>query len=208
MAAAVVCSATIGFSAVERPNIIYIMADDQRADTLGCSGNPVLKTPNIDSLAARGIRFVNAFATSPICCVSRVTVLTGQYARRNGVNDFFTQIQDLGKTYPMMMLINTDRSKETGWEGYDFVLNREAPGVVEKSSNGWNWSKVANVNFTVRGSEMEITIPRSSLDLPDGQPLDIEFKWVDNLNRPDDIMDFHTCGDAAPSGRFNYRYHE
>ncbi|MCF7817039.1 MAG: sulfatase [Kiritimatiellales bacterium] len=103
MAVAVVCSATIGFSAVERPNIIYIMADDQRADTLGCSGNPALKTPNIDSLAAHGTRFENAFATSPICCVSRVTVLTGQYARRNGVNDFFTQIQDLGKTYPMML---------------------------------------------------------------------------------------------------------
>ncbi|MCF7817035.1 MAG: hypothetical protein K9M54_04070 [Kiritimatiellales bacterium] len=106
----------------------------------------------------------------------------------------------------MMLFINTDRSKKTGWEGYDFVLNRAAPGVLEKSSNGWNWNKIAELNFIVRGSEMEIAIPRSVLALPGGQSLDIEFKWVDNLNHPDDIMDFYTCGDAAPSGRFNYRY--
>ena len=104
----------------------------------------------------------------------------------------------------MMLFIDTDRSKETGWEGYDVVLNRSAPGVLEKSSKGWNWSKATPVDFNVTGCEMELVIPRSALELPAEQPLDIEFKWVDNLNRPGDIMGFYNCGDAAPGGRFNY----
>ena len=85
------------------PNILYIMADDQRYDTLSCNGNQVLQTPNIDFLAERGTSFRQAFATTPICCVSRVSVLTGQYARRHGVNNFFTQVPDLEKTYPSIL---------------------------------------------------------------------------------------------------------
>ncbi|QHI70070.1 sulfatase family protein [Tichowtungia aerotolerans] len=93
-------------AAEKKPNILYIMADDQRYDTLGCTGNPVLKTPNIDRLAEQGVSFSKAFATTPICCVSRVSVLTGQYARRHGVHDFFTQVPDLGKTYPGILQQN------------------------------------------------------------------------------------------------------
>jgi hypothetical protein len=43
--------------------------------------------------------------------------------------------------------------------------------------------------------------------LPPGQRLNLDFKWVDNLQRPGDIMDFYASGDVAPPGRFNYRYH-
>ena len=74
------CVAGRGYSAERPPNILYIMADDQRFDTLGCTGNPVLETPNIDKLAENGTSFSQAFATTPICCVSRVCVLTGQTA--------------------------------------------------------------------------------------------------------------------------------
>src|SRR5262249_10297517 len=54
-----------------RPNIVLLLTDDQRADCLGCAGHPILKTPNIDALAADGMRFRNAFVTTSICCVSR-----------------------------------------------------------------------------------------------------------------------------------------
>jgi arylsulfatase A-like enzyme len=103
---AVCCIAGMARTAESRPNILYIMADDQRYDTLGCTGNPVLKTPNIDKLAESGTSFTQAFATTPICAVSRVCVLTGQYARRHGMNDFATQISDLGKTYPGILQKN------------------------------------------------------------------------------------------------------
>ena len=82
------------------PNLVFILADDLRADAMGCAGNPVLLTPHLDRLAADGVRFANAFVTTPICCVSRASILTGQYARRHGVNDFRTQIRDLDATYP------------------------------------------------------------------------------------------------------------
>jgi len=83
-----------------KPNIILLLADDLRWDCLGFAGDTVIKTPNIDRLASRGVVFRNSFATSPVCAVSRAATLTGQYARRNGVHDFTTQFPDLAATYP------------------------------------------------------------------------------------------------------------
>lgn len=69
--------------ASDAPNILFILTDNQRADLLGCAGNPVIRTPNIDLLAERGVRFANAFATTPICAASRASYLTGLYERRH-----------------------------------------------------------------------------------------------------------------------------
>jgi arylsulfatase A-like enzyme len=54
-----------------RPNFVFILADDLRWDALGCQGNRIVQTPNIDALAARGVRFTNSFVTTSICCTSR-----------------------------------------------------------------------------------------------------------------------------------------
>ena len=61
----------------EKPNIVFILVDDQRNDTLGCAGHPVIKTPNIDRLAKRGVRFENMFVNTSICMASRATIFTG-----------------------------------------------------------------------------------------------------------------------------------
>jgi arylsulfatase A-like enzyme len=68
-----------------KPNFIFILTDDQRHDAMGCAGNPIVQTPNIDSLAARGVRFENAFVTLSICSPSRAACLTGRYGSANGV---------------------------------------------------------------------------------------------------------------------------
>jgi choline-sulfatase len=73
--------------AAERPNIVFFFTDDQTTSTLGCYGNPIVKTPNIDALAARGTRFENAFVSHPICWVSRTTILTGLVGRSFGTPD-------------------------------------------------------------------------------------------------------------------------
>jgi arylsulfatase A-like enzyme len=73
--------------AADRPNIVFFFADDQTTSTLGCYGNSVIQTPNIDSLAKRGVRFENAFVTQPICWVSRTQILTGLTARTYGEKD-------------------------------------------------------------------------------------------------------------------------
>ncbi|MFC1502615.1 sulfatase [bacterium] len=64
-----------------RPNILFLLVDDQRNDTLGCAGHPIIQTPVIDSLAADGVRFSNAFVTTAICAASRASILTGMYER-------------------------------------------------------------------------------------------------------------------------------
>ena len=66
------------------PNILFLQTDNQRWDALGCSGNTIIQTPNVDRLAAQGTYFPNAFATTPICAASRASILTGLYRRRHG----------------------------------------------------------------------------------------------------------------------------
>ncbi len=78
------CPATAA-EAANRPNIVFILADDLRRDALGCTGHPFVKTPNVDRLATEGVRFRNAFVTTPICLPSRASFLTGQYAHTHKV---------------------------------------------------------------------------------------------------------------------------
>ncbi len=69
----------------ERPNIILMTTDHLRADTLGCAGDEVIQTPNIDRLAARSCLFENAFSQNPVCAPSRASIMTGRYPRHHGV---------------------------------------------------------------------------------------------------------------------------
>ena len=79
-------------AATVRPNIVFILTDDQRWDALACAGNPIVRTPNLDTLAATGARFTNMFCTTSICATSRATFLTGQWERRHGIDNFRTPL--------------------------------------------------------------------------------------------------------------------
>ena len=68
----------------KRPNIIFILTDDQRWDALGVAGNSIIQTPEMDALARAGSYFKNAFSTTPICAASRASILTGLYERTHG----------------------------------------------------------------------------------------------------------------------------
>ena len=65
-------------------NVLFIMADQLRWDHLGCAGHPYLKTPNIDALAARGVRFTQAYVNSGVCGPSRMSFYTGRYPVSHG----------------------------------------------------------------------------------------------------------------------------
>jgi arylsulfatase A-like enzyme len=67
-----------------KPSIVFLLTDDQRHDAMNCAGNPIIRTPNMDWLARNGIRFENAFVTTPICAASRASIFTGLYERRHG----------------------------------------------------------------------------------------------------------------------------
>ena len=76
----------------KRRNVLFIMCDQLRFDYLSCAGHRTLKTPNIDALAARGVRFANAYVQSPICGPSRMSFYTGRYVSSHGASGNFVPL--------------------------------------------------------------------------------------------------------------------
>jgi len=102
--------------AQQPPNIVFFLTDDQTTSTIGCYGNDVIKTPNIDALARRGVRFENAFVSHSICWISRTTILTGLTGRTFGTPGN----QDLAKPETVETLysdILRNRGYRTGFYG-------------------------------------------------------------------------------------------
>lgn len=81
------CARTPSSAPARQPNVVVILVDDLRWDDIGVAGHPFAKTPNVDRLAREGARFLNAFATTPLCSPSRAAILTGMYAHTNGIID-------------------------------------------------------------------------------------------------------------------------
>ena len=126
-------------NAIEKPNIIFLLTDDQRWDAIGAMGNPIIQTPNMDRLATAGILFQNAYVTTSICCVSRASILTGQYESAHHIYDFSTDLspEEIANTYPAIL---KDAGYNLGFIGkfgighhppeqlFDFFVNSEAGG--------------------------------------------------------------------------------
>ena len=91
--------------AAKRPNILILLTDDQRWDAMGCAGNRIVQTPEMDRLAREGTRFVNAFVTSSICAASRASIFTGQYERSHHCNFNTGALRraQLEQSYPMQL---------------------------------------------------------------------------------------------------------
>ena len=111
----------------------------------------------------------------------------------------------------MWLLIDADQNAATGWQGFDFIVNRavnpDGTTWLEKNDGGWKWMKVEKIKFRVQRNELHLAIPRKALGQGDGAlPVMLDFKWADNLQQPGEVMDFYLSGDVAPEGRFKYRY--
>ena len=90
--------------AADKPmNIVVLYADDWRFDTLGCAGNPIVKTPNLDQMARDGFRFTHNCVTTAICGVSRASLLTGQWMSRHGNPAFNAFKTPWAETYPGLL---------------------------------------------------------------------------------------------------------
>ncbi len=88
----------------KRPNIIFILTDDQRWDFMSCMGHPYISTPNMDRLAKEGTRFSNMFVTTSLCSPSRASLLTGKYAHTHGVYDNRSEFDsEQNKTFPELL---------------------------------------------------------------------------------------------------------
>lgn len=121
-------------SSDSRPNIIFILTDDQRWDALGYAGNQIIKTPEMDRLAMEGVYFENAFVTTPICAASRASILTGLYERTHG---YTFQKGNLKKpymdiAYPVLLREN---GYYTGFYGKFGVDYANIEGLFDKAEN-------------------------------------------------------------------------
>jgi arylsulfatase A-like enzyme len=147
-----------------RPNILLLVTDDQRADSLSCAGNPVLKTPNIDALAQRGVRFKNSFATTAICMSSRASILTGLYTRIHGIDDFKKSLAPelLANSYPMLLRKNGYRTGFIGKWGMDGgeLPKNDYDYFAGYQGQGSYFSPDSDKHLTVRETEQAIEFLR------------------------------------------------
>ena len=111
----------------------------------------------------------------------------------------------------MLLLIDADQDPQTGWYGYDFLINKKVKDEktttlmrYESQPDEGRWKEVAELEYNVSGNQLELSVARGLLGLT-GTRFSFDFKWADNPNGLTDPISFCTHGDAAPNRRFNYR---
>ncbi len=91
---------------IEKPNIVFIMADDLGWTDLACYGSPFYETPHLDQLCLQGMKFLNAYSNAPNCQPTRAALLSGQYSPRHGVYTVSTGARGLEKYRKMIPVKN------------------------------------------------------------------------------------------------------
>ncbi|MEZ5556995.1 MAG: sulfatase-like hydrolase/transferase [Pseudomonadales bacterium] len=118
-----------------RPNVLVFMPDQLRADALGCFGNALAHTPNIDALAARGTRFTQAFVNHPVCSPSRVNLMTGWYPHTRGHRTLTHLVQP---HEPNLLRYLKDGGYQVAFAGHRGDMF--APGVTQASTHFCGWT--------------------------------------------------------------------
>lgn len=198
-----------------RPNVLVIVTDDQRADAMGCAGNPHIRTPNMDALAGTGMRFLNAFVTTSICSPSRAALLTGRYGSANGVGGLANPTLKPGeKTWPQVLKTAGYRTALVGkWHlknppesvGFDNVTSFESNGpyygrqVIElgqqKQVDGFIDDYVADQAVRFLRDAVAAETPFALLVCTQSPHLDPDFRWP---ARPDTRRTYETVAPALP----------
>ena len=126
----------------EPMNILVLYADDWRHDTLGCAGNPIVKTPHLDRFAMQGVRFTHNYVSTSICGVSRASLFTGQWMSRHGNPAFAAFKTPWEETYPGALRNNGYFVGHVGkWHNGSFPKDRFDFG---RSYAGTHWIKQSN----------------------------------------------------------------
>ncbi|MFA7693612.1 MAG: hypothetical protein WCX86_12010 [Candidatus Hydrogenedentales bacterium] len=110
--------------------------------------------------------------------------------------------------YWMLLFIDSDCDAQTGWLGYDYLINLETVNETETVVKSWHkdrWETVGRGNYRVNGNGMELRVPRPLVKQEGDTPY-FDFHWADNISGFSDISEFGVNGDSAPNRRWNYRY--
>ncbi len=114
-------------------NVVVIIGDDHAAYALGCYGNDIIRTPNLDKMATRGMRFEQAFANAPLCSASRQSLLTGKYPHAAGVTLLFTPFPEEQYTIAEHL---QKRNFRTGYVGKMHFNNNLPHGFESRTGRG------------------------------------------------------------------------
>lgn len=110
----------------------------------------------------------------------------------------------------MLLFIDSDNNHSTGWNGYDYVVNKtiengKVSSIMSCGGDVSTWKKTADAHLNVNGNKLVVAVSRKDLKLT-GDNITFDFKWVDNPRDFDSPIGLATAGDAAPNRRFNYRF--
>ena len=139
----------------KRPNVLFVLCDDLRWNALGCTGNPHIKTPHIDSLAKQGVLFENSFCTTSLCSPSRASILSGMYAHAHGVTNNFTeypsdmasfpgQLQSAGYETAYIGKYHMGEENDEPRPGFDYFVTHKGQG------------KYFDTEFNINGKERKV----------------------------------------------------
>lgn len=188
-----------------RPNILYIMSDDHAANAINCYGSilaPYIATPNIDRIAAEGMRLNNCFCTNSICTPSRATILTGQYSHVNGVKNLGNPLdrdkQNVAKLlqsggYQTAMVGKWHlKTEPSGFDYYNVLPGQGNYGVnntVMLKEKGRPWEDGKNGGDPYEGYVTDVIT-------------DVSLQWLDgrDKDKPFCLM----CQHKAPHGKWEY----
>ncbi len=146
-------------------------------------------------------------------CSGRNDILGARVSHDDQNLYFFVECEDLISSPVnegwMLLFIDADKDKNTGWEGYDYLINQ---GEITPSKSpvkrwtGTSWEQLGLANMATKNNALELSVPRKLFGMKEGE-LDFFFKWADNPGILEDVSVFFLNGDAAPDRRFNYHYH-
>ncbi|MHC4997156.1 MAG: sulfatase family protein, partial [Planctomycetota bacterium] len=138
--------------AADQPNVLFLLSDDQRPDTVAALGNPDIRTPNLDRLAGRGAVFTRALSNHPLCVPIRAEILTGCTGFTNGVMPGFTNELNEGLTlWPQAMRDAGYRTAYVGkWHtagrpstrGYDQAIGLYGSGMGSRAPDRVDFKNV------------------------------------------------------------------
>lgn len=195
--------------AERRPNVLFLLSDDQRPDTIAALGNPVIKTPHLDALVRRGTTFTQAVCANPICTPSRGEILSGCSGFRNGVVDFGGKLDPALVLWPAAMRDggytttyvgkwhNDGRPIQRGFDG-THGLYRGGGGKFWKDQTDWKGSPITGYRGWVFQDDVGTIFPERGVGLTANISSLFADAAIEVIQRPHDQPWFLQVSFTAP----------
>lgn len=182
-----------------RPNLLFILVDQLRYDTLGCTGHPMVKTPNIDRLASQGTRMGTCYAQAAVCGPSRASMLTGHCVASTGVLNHTFYGEGFGHLMPQLTF-----DEVLSRSGYNAEYHGKWHGPLHRAGVYQNPVQAAGIDKTEYGPGLERSI-RAYMDEHVPKRAAVEGEQIDNgiYHRPYTMDPIDSRWGQPPSDRID-----